>query len=97
MIAAEITGRTCHAIELMGEYVPVAVERWQAFTGIPPGLRPTAGRLRWSQPNGARHRKTGDKESAARGMAFAHSASLCAELRTRSLLQHALSMSCATF
>jgi DNA modification methylase len=33
IIAAEITGRTCHAIELMGPYVDVAVERWQAFTG----------------------------------------------------------------
>jgi DNA modification methylase len=33
IIAAEITGRTCHAIELMPAYVDVAVERWQAFTG----------------------------------------------------------------
>jgi DNA modification methylase len=33
IIAAEITGRTCHAIELMSAYVDVAVERWQAFTG----------------------------------------------------------------
>ena len=33
IIAAEITGRICHAIELMPEYVDVAVERWQAFTG----------------------------------------------------------------
>ena len=33
LIAAEITGRTCHAIELLGQYVDVAVERWQAFTG----------------------------------------------------------------
>jgi DNA modification methylase len=33
IMAAEITGRTCHAIELMGEYVDVAVQRWQAFTG----------------------------------------------------------------
>src|SRR5204862_6400976 len=35
IIAAEITGRTCHAIELMPAYVDVAVERWQAFTGDP--------------------------------------------------------------
>ena len=27
------TGRSCHAIELLGQYVDVAVERWQAFTG----------------------------------------------------------------
>src|SRR6185295_1105307 len=33
IIAAEITGRVCHAIELLGPYVDVAVERWQAFTG----------------------------------------------------------------
>jgi DNA modification methylase len=33
IIAAEITGRSCHAIELMPQYVDVAIERWQAFTG----------------------------------------------------------------
>src|SRR4029077_14969264 len=33
IIAAEITGRICHAIELDPAYVDVAVERWQAFTG----------------------------------------------------------------
>jgi DNA modification methylase len=33
IIAAEITGRSCHAIELMPQYVDVAVQRWQAFTG----------------------------------------------------------------
>ena len=33
IIAAEITGRSCHAIELIPQYVDVAVERWQAFTG----------------------------------------------------------------
>jgi DNA modification methylase len=33
IIAAEITGRMCHAIELMPQYVDVAIERWQAFTG----------------------------------------------------------------
>lgn len=33
IIAAEITGRSCHAIELSPQYVDVAVERWQAFTG----------------------------------------------------------------
>jgi DNA methylase len=33
IIAAEITGRVCYAIELLGQYVDVAVERWQAFTG----------------------------------------------------------------
>lgn len=33
IIAAEMTGRSCHAIELDPAYVDVAVERWQAFTG----------------------------------------------------------------
>jgi DNA modification methylase len=33
IIASEITGRSCHAIELMPQYVDVSVERWQAFTG----------------------------------------------------------------
>ena len=33
IIAAEMTGRSCHAIELSPAYVDVAVARWQAFTG----------------------------------------------------------------
>ncbi|MFN3347347.1 site-specific DNA-methyltransferase [Pseudorhodoplanes sp.] len=33
IIAAEMTGRSCHAIELLPQYVDVAIERWQAFTG----------------------------------------------------------------
>ena len=33
IIAAEMTGRVCHAIELNPVYVDVAVRRWQAFTG----------------------------------------------------------------
>lgn len=33
IIAAEMTGRACYAIELAPEYVDVAVQRWQAFTG----------------------------------------------------------------
>ena len=32
-IAAEMTGRACHAIELSPQYVDVAVRRWQQFTG----------------------------------------------------------------
>ena len=31
--AAEMTGRSCHAIELNPAYVDVAIERWQSFTG----------------------------------------------------------------
>ena len=33
IIAAELTGRVCHAIELSEAYVDVAVQRWQQFTG----------------------------------------------------------------
>ncbi len=33
IIAAEQTGRCCHAIELSPAYVDVAVKRWQTFTG----------------------------------------------------------------
>jgi DNA modification methylase len=33
IIAAEMTGRSCLAIELDPAYVDVAVQRWQAFTG----------------------------------------------------------------
>ena len=33
IIAAEMTGRSCHAIEIDPAYVDVAVQRWQAFTG----------------------------------------------------------------
>jgi len=33
IIAAEMTGRSCHAIELSPAYVDVAIIRWQEFTG----------------------------------------------------------------
>jgi DNA modification methylase len=33
LIAAEMTGRACHAIELSPAYADVAVARWEAFTG----------------------------------------------------------------
>lgn len=33
IIAAEMTGRRCLAVELNPAYVDVAVRRWQAFTG----------------------------------------------------------------
>jgi hypothetical protein len=33
IIAAEMTGRACHAIELHPPYVDVSVLRWQNFTG----------------------------------------------------------------
>lgn len=39
LIAAEMTGRACHALELDPAYVDVAVLRWQAFTGQPAVLQ----------------------------------------------------------
>ena len=33
IVAAEMTGRSCFAIEIDPAYVDVAVLRWQAFTG----------------------------------------------------------------
>jgi len=33
IIAAEMTGRSCHAIEISPAYIDVAVKRWQDFTG----------------------------------------------------------------
>ena len=33
IVAAETTGRVCHAMELDPAYVDVALLRWQAFTG----------------------------------------------------------------
>ena len=33
IIAAEMTGRACHAIEIEPGYVDVAIRRWQSFTG----------------------------------------------------------------
>ena len=33
IIAAEMMGRACHAIELSPPYIDVAVKRWQDFTG----------------------------------------------------------------
>ena len=34
IIAAEMSGRCCHAVELNPAYVDVAVLRWQAFLGL---------------------------------------------------------------
>jgi DNA modification methylase len=33
VIAAEMTGRVCHAIEIDPAYCDVVVQRWQDFTG----------------------------------------------------------------
>jgi DNA modification methylase len=33
IIAAEITGRACYAIEVNPAYVDVTIQRWQNFTG----------------------------------------------------------------
>src|SRR5690606_20993900 len=33
IIAAEMTGRCCYAVEISPTYVDVAIRRWQEFTG----------------------------------------------------------------
>jgi len=43
IIAAETTGRVCHAIEISPAYVDVAILRWQAFTGKEALLDGTGG------------------------------------------------------
>ena len=45
LIAAEMEGRTCHAIELSPGYVDVAIQRWQAFTGLEARLVATGRRF----------------------------------------------------
>jgi DNA modification methylase len=61
IIAAEMTGRSCHAIELDPRYVDVAVLRWQAFTGQEAVLEGDSrgfGAIRESR----QHAKTQDRE-----------------------------------
>jgi DNA modification methylase len=43
IIAAEMSGRACHAIELDPAYVDVAVMRWRAFTGEEARLEDSGG------------------------------------------------------
>jgi DNA modification methylase len=38
IIAAEMNGRRCHAIELDPSYVDVSIQRWQSFTGLKAAL-----------------------------------------------------------
>ena len=44
IIAAEIEGRVCHAIELSPAYVDVCVQRWQTFTGGTTAILESSGR-----------------------------------------------------
>ncbi|MCB1425161.1 MAG: site-specific DNA-methyltransferase [Zhengella sp.] len=66
IIAAEMTGRTCHAIELNPAYVDVAIKRWQDFTGKPAVLESTDETF---EDRLARHgvRKTDDAASLMTG------------------------------
>ena len=43
IIAGEITGRVCHAIEVDPAYVDVSVQRWEAFTGGAARLEANSG------------------------------------------------------
>ncbi len=63
IIAAQLTGRRCHAIELAPAFVDVAIRRWQAFTGESATLagdgrtlrdrRRRAGELGWPPLSGS--------------------------------------------
>jgi DNA modification methylase len=53
IIAAEMTGRACHAIELHPPYIDVSVLRWQNFTGEEATLETTGETF--SQTVAARH------------------------------------------
>ncbi len=41
LIAAEISGRSCHGLELHPPYVDVIIRRWEAFTGLEAKLEAT--------------------------------------------------------
>jgi DNA modification methylase len=45
IIAAEMTGRACHAIEISPAYVDVAVKRWQNFAGQTATLEASGARF----------------------------------------------------
>ena len=66
IIAAEMTGRSCHAIELNPAYVDVAIRRWQEFTGeeaVLDGDGRTFAEIEVER--GAEVEATGDKTGAA--------------------------------
>jgi DNA modification methylase len=46
IIAAEMTGRVCHAIEIAPAYVDVAVKRWQGVYWPASGARRRRSKLR---------------------------------------------------
>jgi len=56
IIAAEMTGRVCYAIELNPAYVDVAVKRWQDFTGQQATLEATG--QTFAELEAERHAKT---------------------------------------
>lgn len=64
IIAAEMTGRICHAIELNPAYVDVAVQRWQDFTGQKATLWATGQTL--DEVGEERHAKIGAPNDSAR-------------------------------
>ena len=63
IIACEMTGRMCHAIELSPAYVDVAVKRWQAFTGKNATLE-VDGRT-FDEIEDARYNKSGASKNSA--------------------------------
>ena len=64
IIAAEMTGRSCHAIELNPAYVDVAIKRWQDFTGQKATLDGD-GRT-FEEIDAERYSKTGAPDNSAK-------------------------------
>lgn len=64
IIAAEMTGRCCHAIELNPPYVDVAIKRWQDFTGQKAILDATG--QTFAEVDEARYAKTGASDNSAK-------------------------------
>jgi len=64
IIAAEMAGRSCYAIELNPAYVDVAVKRWQDFTGQKATLEGD-GRA-FEEIDAARYAKTGAPDNSAK-------------------------------
>lgn len=60
IIAAEQTGRRCYAMELSPQYVDVAVNRWEQFTGKKATLEETGAPFDAAQSIATAARSTGD-------------------------------------
>ena len=63
IIAAEMTGRACHAIELNPAYVDVAVKRWEQFAGQTATLEATG--QSFAETDAQRYAASGSADNSA--------------------------------